>query len=323
MKTIAADNELDSIAPAGVLTIGNFDGVHLGHQQIMARAARFAAERGVKLTAMTFEPHPIAVLRPDLTPGVLTPLPLKAHLLATHGADYLYVAKASRELLGLSPEDFVRRFITENIHPAVVIEGHDFSFGAKRAGNVDVLAQLGHKLGFEVVVAEPELIDLPHTPGVRVSSTVIREALQSGRVDEAAAALGRPYRLMGPIVPGKGKGRQLGFPTANLQPLPQIVPDQGVYVGYAEIADSLDQLCASTQRRHAVFSIGQTETFGQDQPLLLEAHLLKNNLGPLTDKYLAMDFIKKLRDQRKFNSESDLANQIEKDCQQAESLLEP
>jgi riboflavin kinase/FMN adenylyltransferase len=217
MKIIEKTSELHTAERGGVLTIGNFDGVHLGHQQILNAAKKAAEKRQTPLTAMTFDPHPVAVLKPDRRPRVLTPLCLKSHYLAQTGVGCLLVLKSTPELLGLSAEDFVDRYLVEAIAPAVVIEGHDFNFGRARTGNIDRLKLLGAEKGFEVCIVEPKSIELSTGQTVRVSSTAIRDLLEAGAVVDAALALGRPYRLIGRVIPGHGKGRQLGFPTANLE----------------------------------------------------------------------------------------------------------
>ncbi|MGD8500003.1 MAG: adenylyltransferase/cytidyltransferase family protein, partial [Phycisphaerales bacterium] len=206
MKIVEAVSDLERIAEGCVLTIGNFDGVHLGHREIIAAAKRTAQEKGTELVAMTFEPHPVAVLYPEKAPGVLTPLQFKTHLLAECGVDCLIVLRDTRELLNLSPEDFVGRFLVENVRPSVAVEGNDFNFGVKRAGNIDTLRKLGAEKGFEVSVIEPKEIKLSTGQTVRVSSTMIRYMLESGHVADASAALGRPYRLAEEIIPGRGIG---------------------------------------------------------------------------------------------------------------------
>ncbi len=321
MKVLNNDMGLAVVAPGGVLTIGNFDGLHLGHREILKTARKRADAAHTRLGVMTFEPHPIAALRPELTPGVLTPLPYKIHLLEDAGVDYLFVAESTPELLGLQPEYFVRRFLIEHIRPHIVVEGHDFNFGAKRAGDVDTLRHLGHQYGFTVKVVPPKEVKMPHSESVRVSSTVIRSLLESGAVSEAAIALGRPYRLIGPVIPGRGKGRHLGFPTANMEKPQQVIPAEGVYAGYARFADDFDGACTAEQKHPAAFSIGRSCTFGPGTPLLIEAHVLEGNIGPLNEKHLAMDFIKRIRGQMKFNSEKDLTAQIEQDCNYAKKIL--
>jgi riboflavin kinase/FMN adenylyltransferase len=321
VRVLKAISDIDTINKGCVLTIGNFDGVHLGHQAILAAARQAAAERAVELVAMTFEPHPVAILHPDEAPGVLTPLQLKTHFLAECGVYYLIVLQDSRKLLNLSPEDFVNRFIVDNIQPSVVVEGHDFNFGLHRAGNIDTLRELGSQKGFEVCVIGPKEINLSTGQTVRVSSTMIRYMLESGHVADAAAALGRPYRLVGQIVPGRGIGKELGFPTLNMKKPMQVIPAEGVYAGFVKIGQTVEDILACKEEIPAVYSIGQARTYGQEFPLLIEAHLLIDNVGDFIGKYMAMDFIQRLRSQHKFKTPAELSTQIAKDCERAKQVL--
>jgi riboflavin kinase/FMN adenylyltransferase len=324
MKVIEATSGLAELARIGkgcVLTIGNFDGVHLGHQEILTVARQIATAKAVELAAMTFEPHPLAVLHPEKGPGILTPLALKKHLLAEFQLDCLLVVRSNRELLALSPQDFIERFLVKNIRPCVVVEGHSFNFGSGRTGSIDLLQQLGAEKDFEVVVVDAKEVKLSTDQTVTVSSTVTRDLLKAGSAADAAAVLGRTYRLIGRVVPGKGKGKQLGFPTANMQPSGQLVPAEGVYAGFVEIGDSFEDVCIAKQNLPAAFSIGRFGTPRCEHPLLIEAHLLMENIGRLYDKWLAMDFVKRIRDQRKFQTESQLCAQIAKDCKKAKEIL--
>ena len=321
MKIIETTSDLEKIEKGCVLTIGNFDGVHIGHQQILNAAKKTAAENQTLLIAMTFEPHPVAILHPENSPGVLTALALKRHLLAESGADLLLVLKTNAELLNLSPKDFVEQFLVENVRPSVVIEGENFNFGYRRIGNKHTLQQLGHEKGFQVSVIEPEKIKLSTNETIRVSSTLIRNLLEAGSVADAAVALSRPYRLIGQVVPGHGKGKQLGFPTANLQPLQQIIPAEGVYAGFVQLGGTEKDVCPKGELIPAALSIGRAQTLAADRPRLAEAHLLIKNVPELTDKWLAMDFVQRIRHQIKFDTEKQLANQIKKDCKKARNIL--
>jgi len=323
MKTIFELSELQSLEKGCVLTIGNFDGVHLGHREILKAAGRTAAKRGTTLTVMTFEPHPVATLQPqpDRLPGVLTTLNLKSRLLRELDTDYLLVLKSEPALLSLSAADFVDRFLVQAIQPSVVVEGEDFNFGCNRSGNLDKLQQLGAEKGFEVCIVNAKRVAISNGDVVRVSSTIIRKLLEQGSVADAASVLGRPYRLVGTVVRGCGKGKQLGFPTANLEQQGQIIPNKGVYAGLVATADTLDQLLDAPVAAPAVFSIGTAPTLGNKRPQLIEAHLLQENVAGLTDKWMAMDFVQRLRNQQKFAGEKELAEQIAKDCRKAEQLL--
>jgi riboflavin kinase / FMN adenylyltransferase len=337
MKVLKTVSEFGQIRKGGVLTIGNFDGVHAGHQEIFRTAGDLARRRGVQMNVMTFEPHPVAVLHPEKAPGVLTPLSVKLALLRQFVSDFLVVgdcresvewASAHRSdqhglkpILQLSAGEFVDRLIMPHIAPAVFVEGDDFHFGSGRGGDVTALTRLGAERGFEVVVVPPKQVKLSTGETIRVSSTMIRYMLESGHVAEAAVALGRPYRMVGPVVSGWGRGRKLGFPTLNMGKPSQILPADGVYAGYVEIAADEQAVLEENRRMPAVFSIGQARTFGDQYPLLIEAHVLLGNIGDMTGKWMIMDFIQKLRDQHKFGSVEELVRQIDKDCRTARNVL--
>jgi riboflavin kinase / FMN adenylyltransferase len=321
MRILKRLSEFRQVGPGCVLTIGNFDGVHVGHQEILRTARRIAEERGVEMVVMTFEPHPVAVLHPEKAPGVLTPLPLKLQLLQDYADHCVMVLEDNRALLKLSPEQFVDEFLMTAIRPAVIVEGDDFHFGAGRAGDVKVLAQFGSDRGFEVVVVPPRQITLATGQVLRVSSTIVRYMIESGHMAEAAGALARPYRLIGPIVSGWGRGRKLGFPTLNLGKPDQIIPAEGVYAGLVETAATPEELLQGQEHLPAVFSIGQARTFGDAHPLLIEAHLLIGHVGDMTGRWMAMDFVQHLRSQHKFGTPEELVAQIAKDCEAARQVL--
>jgi len=321
MKIIKAISDFNKIKQGCVLTIGNFDGVHLGHQRILRAVRKIAEKRNVESVVMTFEPHPVTILYPEKAPRVLTPLALKIDLLKDYPDDCVIVLQDSKDLLSLSPEDFIDKFLLQTIKPSVIVEGEDFNFGIDRRGNVQTLKDLGAEKGFEVAVVPPEKVKLAMGQSIRVSSTMIRYMLESGHVSDAAMALSRPYRLIGRIVPGKGRGKQLGFPTLNMQRPEQVIPAEGVYAGFVEIADYEQRLLQSQQRIPSVFSIGQARTFADEHPLLIEAHLLVKQVDNMTDKWMAMDFLGRLRSQHKFSTPEALAKQIAKDCETAKKIL--
>jgi riboflavin kinase/FMN adenylyltransferase len=321
MKALKTISGLRKIKKGCVLTIGNFDGLHIGHQAILAAAKKAALQNKTKLVVMTFEPHPLALLFPQKSPDILTPLPLKRHLLARFGVDYLVIVRTTRRLLGLSPADFVRRFLFEHIRPGIVIEGESFNFGLNRAGDIHTLQSLAKNNGFHVISVEAKEIKLSTGKVTKVSSTLIRNLLAKGRVADAAIALDRPYRLIEKIIPGRGKGKQLGFPTANMRLPPQLVPADGVYAGFVEVANTFSKLLSANRRIPAAFSIGRPNLYGKKSPLLIEAHLLINNVGRLYNKLLAMDFIQRIRSQKKFKTDLALSAQIAKDCKRAKEIL--
>jgi len=321
IETTSGLEKLAKMEKGCVLTIGNFDGVHLGHQEIINIARKLADQRNSELVLMTFEPHPVAILNPEKAPSVLTPMILKKHLLARLDVDCMVILESSYRILNLSPESFVDEFLQKSSKPAIVVEGEDFNFGYGRSGNVGILKELGKKFSFELVIVPGKEIEPAGEQNTRVSSTLIRHLLHKGKVVDAAQALGRYYRLSGRTTPGKGKGRQLGFPTANIEPVNRIIPAEGVYAGFVEISETEQQLCQSKNRIPAAFSIGRAKTFISDHPMLIEAHILDKDTGDLYDKYLAMDFVRFIRHQQKFDSPEQLSVQIAKDCQCAKEIL--
>jgi riboflavin kinase/FMN adenylyltransferase len=246
---------------------------------------------------------------------------LKERLLAEFGVGTLFVAKSEPELLNLRAADFVERFIVKGIRPSDIVEGEDFNFGHKRAGSVHTLQKLAGAKGIEVIIVGPKKAKLASGQTVEVSSTVIRDMVTKGKAADAAILLSRPYRLIGNIVPGRGKGKQLGFPTLNLEKPGQIIPAEGVYAGTVEVAESIEKVCITKERIPAVFSIGRATTYGAGQSLLIEAHLLIDNAEQFTGRYMAMDFIERIRSQQKFETGKELAEQIDRDCQKAQQIL--
>ncbi len=313
---------LDTIPKGLVLSIGNFDGVHLGHRAIIDVAKQAVRKYNAPgLAVMTFHPHPATVLHPEKAPGVLTPIELKTHLLQLQGIEHLIVLKDSFDLLNMSPKDFVDEFLISHVKPAVVVEGPGFNFGYGRSGNIDTLKELAGQRDFDVIVVPAEKIKSTDGFEAVCSSSLVRSLLEKGSVARAAVVLGRPYRLIGETVPGRGIGKRIGFPTANICPAEQIVPAEGVYAGFVELGSSFNEVCVSTQRKKAAFSIGRAKTFVSDHPLMVEAHLLQEDPGDLAEKWLAMDFIEKLRPQKRFETEQQLIEQIELDCKNAKKLL--
>ncbi len=322
MKVYESISRLEDIGEGLVLTIGNFDGMHLGHQAII-RAAHTAAERfGTEgIAVMTFDPHPATILHPEKAPGVLMPLSLKKTLLAQAGVDVLIVVMDSFDLLNLSPKDFVDKFLMRHIKPSVVVEGPDFNFGYGRSGDVDTLRQLGRQRNFEVVIVEPKRTHDSEGTEFICSSSAIRTMLEAGRVTDATHVLSRPYRLIGPVTAGRGIGKGLGFPTANIRPIEQVIPAEGVYAGFARIGKGPDDVPQPGNRIQAIFSIGRAKTFVIDHPLLIEAHMLEGEVGDIYGKWLSLDFICRIRSQRRFENENLLSEQIAQDCQKARRIL--
>lgn len=289
------------------MAIGYFDGVHPGHQAVIRRAVDLARAAGKQASVMTFDPHPRAVLdQGDAYAASLTPLPEKLRLFAGLGVDIVYVAAFDRAFAAMSPETFVRGVLRKlNVSDAVV--GFDFTFGRGGAGTPAVLAELGGN-DMRVHTVEPVT-----AAGGKVSSSRIREALEQGDAALAAELLGRPYRINGIVVHGAGRGRTLGFPTANIEPRERcVLPRYGVYAVMVRRGDA---------SYAAVMNVGVAPTFqGGGMTVKLEAHLLDFS-GDLYGAELAVDFAAFIRPERKFSGPDELTAQIRADAEQARRIL--
>lgn len=302
MKVIEGLDKLPAPVAESVLTIGNFDGVHRGHQQLLAQAGLRAANTGGPVIVLTFEPHPASVITPDHAPSRLMTGVEKRRALAEAGADLIVIAKSEPALLGLEPEQFVDDILWKRFHPTHIVEGPNFGFGRKRRGTPEMLRELAGRHGCEVHILKPVTLEIDERETLLVSSTVIRDLIRQGKVRRASLCLGRPYALLGRVVRGAQRGRRIGVPTANLEPEDQLVPGESVYSGVARIGN-LQWPCA--------ISIGRTPTFS-DGALQIEAHLLDFD-GDLYDKPMRLEFHHRLRHQQKFNSTEALAEQLQKD----------
>jgi riboflavin kinase / FMN adenylyltransferase len=295
-----------------VATIGAFDGVHRGHQRIVNRAAEIARSRNVPLVVLTFDPHPDEIIRPGSHPPVLTPTRRQAELLAALGADAICTLAFSLEFSRLSPDEFVRTVLFERLHAAAVVVGENFRFGYRAAGDVPLLAQLGEKYDFTA-----EGVPILVADGATISSSYIRERLAAGDVAGAAAALGRPHRVEGVVVRGHLRGRELGFPTANLETPPHTaIPADGIYAGWLT---SLDLDGTETGRWPAAISVGTNPTFG-DGERTVEAYALDRDDLDLYGVHAAIDFAARLRGNERFGTVDALVAQMRKDVNQARAL---
>lgn len=288
-----------------VLTIGNFDGVHRGHQALLSRGREISRLSGAPLVVMTFEPHPAVILTPDRVPPTLTPLHEKLRLLQQAGASATVLVESRLEFFQASAEEFIRDIIAR-FRPHAMVEGESFRFGRHRQGDIQMLRTAGSANGFEVHTVEPVRVDLGGHPDTVISSSLIRHLISSGNVDRAALCLGRPYALFGRVLRGAGRGRTLGFPTANLSVEDQLVPPEGVYAGLACVGARSKQLTFP-----AAISIGRTPTFAA-QDVVIEAHLLDFH-GDLYDQPLRLEFLDWIREQQRFSSAEALREQIERD----------
>lgn len=304
--------EVPSDWGACVATIGEFDGVHRGHQRVVERAREIAQSRQLPVVAITFDPHPDEVIRPGSHPPLLTTARRRSELLAGLGTDAVFVLPFNLEFSRLSPDEFVHVVLSERLHAAAVVVGENFRFGHKAAGDVPMLAQLGEKYDF-TAEGVPLLVD----DGVTISSTYIREQLAGGDVAAAARALGRPHRVEGVVVRGHMRGRGLGFPTANLETPPHTAtPADGVYAGWLT---SLDLDGAETARWPAAISVGTNPTFGIGERTV-EAYALDRDDLDLYGVHAAIDFTARLRGTERFDSVPALITQMHEDVAQARAL---
>lgn len=304
MRVLRGLEELTKPLERSVLTIGNFDGMHLAHQQLLSQAGLFAARQGTPVVALTFEPHPLSIVAPQKVPPKLVSLEDKLALLAQYGAEITVVARSEPSLLGMEAERFVDEVIRQRFRPTHIIEGPSFGFGKGRRGNSELLRREAAKFGCEVHVVDPVRLTLEDHQAVMVSSSLIRELLQGCHVRRAAMCLGRMYSLTGHVVEGDQRGRGLGFPTANVGSIEQMIPGEGVYAGAAIVEQ---------QKYDAAISIGKTPTFGERQTQV-EVHLLdfsKNIYG----QPFRVEFFRFLRSQRKFESAEALVTQLKIDVQ--------
>jgi riboflavin kinase/FMN adenylyltransferase len=285
-----------------VLTIGNFDGVHRGHQRIVRTARELADAGGLKVVALTFEPPPDLVLSPDDKPRRITPHRARCRLLLHAGADAVVVARTDKALLAMQPQEFIDDVILRRFAPRHVVEGPNFFFGRGRSGNIETLRAAGREGRFEVHVVEP-VVESIGGERQRVSSSLVRRLVGEGSVAEAARCLGRDFALYGPVVAGRGRGRVLEFPTVNLEAGEQVCPADGVYAGWAEVCG------AGTA---AAISVGRKPTFGENEPHAVEAFLL-NAEGDYYDEYMVLSFRRLLRRQERFDTPEQLKAQIRKD----------
>jgi riboflavin kinase / FMN adenylyltransferase len=289
-----------------VVTVGVFDGVHRGHQQLIGRAVQRGRERGLPVVVVTFDPHPAEVVRPGSHPARLTTLRRRADLVAELGVDGFCVLPFTVETARTEPAEFVHEVLVERLHAAEVVVGRNFTFGHKAKGDVALLTQLGERFGFTV-----EGHDLITDDGITYSSTYIRSCIDGGDVETAAAALGRPHRVEGVVVHGDRRGRELGFPTANLSTAPYTaLPADGVYAGRFVIGDR----CLP-----AAISVGTNPTFS-GRVRTVEAYVLDVD----EDFYgfeVALDFEHRLRGQERFSDVSALVERMNEDVARTRELL--
>jgi riboflavin kinase/FMN adenylyltransferase len=306
MDVIRGSKEIPADLLGAVVTIGNFDGVHLGHRFIFRKLIEEARREGRPAVVITFEPHPKMILHPERRPFYLiTSLEEKIRLLENLGIDALILIPFSLEYARTTAEEFIRSVLWESLRIRKILIGHDYTFGRGKEGNADFLAAFGGRLGFAV-----EVMDAFKVGDTTVSSTRIRIALLTGEVRLAAALLGRPYNLGGLVVPGKRRGVRLGFPTANLRPDKELAPARGVYAVYALLDGN---------RLPGVLNIGFNPTFA-DETLSIEVHLFDFDEN-IYGKPMEILFIERIRDEIRFDSPEELIAQIDRDIVRAREIL--
>lgn len=315
-----AQPDLPRDLAASVVTVGNFDGVHIGHQALVGRAAALARESGVPALAVTFDPPPAEVLAPQRAPARLMPLPQRRRLLARAGADIVLTLRTTHELLHLTPEEFVRAVLLDRLHARAVIEGYSFRFGRNRSGDARTLYTLGEQLGFRAEIVPPVRARLSDGSEAIVNSSLIRRLVREARMEDAALALGRPYTLFGRVERGFGRGQALGYPTANLGEVQQLLPPDGVYAGSVRIAPGEDPCEPHPTEHAAAVSIGRAPTFDGDR-LLIEAHLLDFK-GTLYGRGMQIALHTRLRDQERFESPEQLRRKIREDVERVRQILQ-
>lgn len=297
----------DGFGPSAV-TIGKFDGVHTGHRAVIDRLRQVAAERGLTTAVITFDRNPLELIAPEKCPSSLVSNEQKLDLLAGTGVDATLMLAFDRSLADLAPEEFVHRILVDRLHAAAVLVGSDFRYGARGAGDVELLRELGEKYGFEVVLID----DVRPEHGRRVSSTWIRELLADGDVRHAARLLGHVPTVRGLVVHGAKRGRELGFPTANLSPESEgLIPADGVYAGW---------LTDAGERYPAAISVGNNPTFEGVPHKQVEAYVLDRDLD-LYGHRVEVSFVERIRGMVAYAGIDPLIAQIADDVERARSIL--
>ncbi len=319
MRVVRGSAMLDRPPRRAVLTIGNFDGIHIGHRAILRTVTDRAHALDGEAVVYTFDPHPRKILLGDAAPRLLTTTEQKLELLEAAQIELVVLEPFDLEFARTSPEQFVRECIDRRLAPREVYVGYDFHFGHDREGSMRTLTELGPRLGFAVTIVPEVTIE-----GRDVSSTRIRELLAAGAVEEAQLLLGRPHGVRGRVAHGDQRGRTLGFPTANLIPETEVLPCPGVYVGRARLLDEpaagLDGPSCGTAFG-AVTNVGRRPTFGPGEAVLAESHLLDFR-GDLYGRRLEVSFEARLREEQRFAGPEPLREQITRDVAQARRWLD-
>lgn len=307
MHSITALDQVAGGFTGSAVTIGKFDGIHLGHQKLIQELTSAAQEHAIQSVVVTFDRHPDALLKPGHAKLPLIGPTQKHDLIEAQGADILVTLPFDEKLAQLDPKQFVQLILVDGLRAKIVLVGEDFRFGNRGAGDVDLLRKLGQQLGFEVRVVSSEMLD-----GVKISSSAIREALDRGDVTTANKMLGHVHCCVGMIEHGLKIGRSIGFPTANMaRDCEGYLPLDGVYAGW---------LVVDEHRYPAAHSVGINETF-QAVPRLVESHILDRDDVDLYDKIVTLEFIEFIRPAAKFNGVEDLVEEINRDLAKIRTVL--
>ena len=306
MEVIVGIEQFPAHIDATVMTVGNFDGVHLGHKRIFKRVVEWAKQLEATSAVVTFFPHPKTIVAPSSPLEMITSPDEKARFVAECGLDYLLRLNFTEDFSHLPARDFVEEILWKRLHMRGICIGEDFHFGRNREGNKEMLIQVGKEIGFPVEVISKHIQD-----GQVVSSTNIRDLIRRGEVENAGHMLGRSYSLTGRVVSGKHRGASLGFPTANIKPVRHFLPKPGVYIVAVE--------CRGI-RYQGVANVGYSPTFG-DTELSVEVHLLEFS-QEIYGEEITLDFLKRLRDEVAFSSITELKEQIKQDTESARRFFQ-
>lgn len=312
MRVIEHEEDIRGLGDAPIATVGKFEGVHRGHAAILSEVCRRGEAACAESVVVTFEPHPQGVLDPSHPPLLLSTKQEKLEVLARFGIRVVVLLPFTARTANLAPAEFVRRILVERVQVRELVVGYNFLFGKDRAGDSNLLEELGRVYGFTVDVVPPVMV-----AGAAVSSSRIRACIAAGDMPGAARLLGRPYALRGGVVRGDGRGKELGFPTANLDVDPQkLLPPDGVYAAQARVLDPKE---AGGDAWRGLLNIGLRPSFGgTDRTVEV---FLEDFSGDLYDRQLEVDIIQRVRDERDFANWKDLASQIEKDRNATERIL--
>jgi riboflavin kinase/FMN adenylyltransferase len=306
MLVFTNDDERIPQLPSLCVTLGIYDGVHLGHQKIIRRVIERAARMGGTSGDVTFDPHPREVLMPDTAPDLLTSTGKKKELIEALGVDALCLIRFTPEFARMEARQFVKRFLVDALRVKLIVEGYDWRFGKDRSGDVNLLREMGNKNGYEV-----EQLDGEELEGEILSSTLIRRLVLDGDLERAGRRLGRRYSITGDIVEGSHLGREIGFPTANIEPHHEAIPPDGVYAVWVDVGGT---------RKRGTLNIGYRPTVTEERKRTVEVHIM-DFYQDIYNEEIEVTFVEKLREEEKFPSIEALTGQIKKDVEKARNIL--